>query len=373
MSSSDPKPAAVRVRLIPEPASGCRFALDPPVFRQDATESLFLSGWVVNPEFRLLRVTIGQEDRAIASADLSMHRPRAHQEYGRFPGSDQAGFELRVPALQQGTYWLNAEAESGRHIRIAELELAEETQPRLLFMHIAKAAGSTVNNYFASHFARSKILVHIESDKRWRSDPTSLQKFHFLSGHVGFHALRRRIDLGQFRVVTVVREPYAQLISHLAWIRRLSDASEEGRLLRHPEYVQVFSKKLAGHDLGSAREIGALISTLTDAERQLVDNCQVRYFAQVEAGRTVGDEDLRKARFATGHFDHIGLAENLDAFFATVAADMGWPPPEAVTSENVTREFYGLEHPGMRIRRALKPLVRYDIQLYDFIRRKRRT
>jgi hypothetical protein len=367
------KPAAIRVRVTREPAGGCRFALDPQVFRQDASEGLLLSGWVVHPEFRLLRVTIGQEGRAIASADLEVHRPRAHQEYGGFPGSDRTGFELIVPGLQQGTYWLNAETESGRSLRIAKLLLAEEGQPKLLFMHIAKAAGSTVNSYFASHFARGNFLVHIESDRRWRADPASLQKFHFLSGHVGFQALRRRMDLGQFRVVTVVREPYQQLISHLAWIRRLSDPSEEARLLRHPEYVQAFSKKLAGHDLSKAREIDSLINSLSDPERQLVDNCQVRYFAQVEAGCEVGDADLQLARFATEHFDHIGLAEDLGSFFAKIAEDMGWPPPEAVASENVTRDFYGLEHAGIRIRRALKPLVRYDIQLYDFIRRKRHT
>ena len=65
------------------------------------------------------------------------------------------------------------EGEHGQSERIGQLRLVPEEQPRLVFMHIAKAAGSTVNAYLASHYAKGSFLLHLESEKAWRSNPSS--------------------------------------------------------------------------------------------------------------------------------------------------------------------------------------------------------
>jgi hypothetical protein len=357
------------VRLLGRIPGPWQFALDGEVFRQDASERLRLSGWALHPEFSIRKVVLQRDGREIASAAPSILRPKVKAAHPNRPGSDHAGFELEVDSPPPGRILLSLEGEDGQAETAAELELVLEDQPKLIFMHIAKAAGSTVNAFFASHYARGRYLVHIESEKAWREAPKSLREFDFLSGHVSLPSLKRRLGIENFRLVTVVREPYAQLISHLAWVRRLSDAGEEYRFHRHPEYVQAFSRKLAGHDLANPGELKTLIRSLNDLERQLVDNCQVRYFTRVEAGFSVSEGDLRQARVAVREFDRIGTAEDLDAFMAGVAADMGWPAPRPVKRENVTRDFYGLERAGMRVRAALKPLVRYDLQLYELVRR----
>lgn len=361
---------AVRVHRGRQVRSGILFALDPEVFRQDASRNLRLTGWALHPGFRVAQVVLGQDGRELAAAEVSGYRPRAAQVHATCPGADRAGFEMSLSPLAPGSYWLAAVSEQGQAERFAEICLVEEDQPRLLFMHIAKAAGSSVNRFLASHYADGSYLLHIESEATWRDDPGSLQKFDLLSGHVGLFALKRRLGEGRYRLLTVVREPMAQLTSHLAWVRRLSDPGEEHRFDRHPEYVQKFSRKLAGLDFTNAADLLQLTASLTDGERQLVDNCQVRYFTRVEDGASVTAEDLVAAQGATAEFYRIGLAEDLEAFLSAIAGDFGWPAPERAARDNVTRDFYGLEGGGPEIRAALQPLLRYDTQLYDFIRRR---
>jgi len=299
---------ATRVRLQRNSGGACRFALDTEVFSQDASRELSLSGWAVHPDYRIAKVVLGCEESSLAAVEPDIHRPRVSTLHADFPGADRAGFRMTLKTLPVGEYWLKVEGEHGQSERIGQLRLVLADQPRLVFMHIAKAAGSTVNAYLASHYAKGSFLLHLESEKAWRSDPASLQKYDLLSGHVGLHSLQRRLGLSQYRLVTVVREPYAQLYSHLAWIRRLSDPGEELRLSRHPDYIKTFSRKLADCDFSHPADLRRLIASLDDAERQLVDNCQVRYFARVEAGARVDAGSLAAALAGVRQFDRIGLA-----------------------------------------------------------------
>lgn len=369
MSSEPVTAPAVRVHLGRPVKSGILFALDPDVLRQDASRNLRLTGWALHPDFRVAQVVLGRDGRKLAAAEVNRHRPRASQVHAACPGAAQAGFDMSLSPPAPGTYWLAAVSEQGHAERFAEIRLVEEEQPRLLFMHIAKAAGSSVNRFLASHYADGSYLLHIESEAAWRDDPASLRTYDLLSGHVGLFALKRRLGAGGYRLVTVVREPFAQLTSHLAWVRRLSEPGEEQRFDRHPEYVQKFSRKLAGLDFTRVTDLRRLIASLSDVERQLVDNCQVRYFTRVENSASVTADDLLTAQGATVEFYRIGLAEDLDGFLSALAGDFGWPAPERTARDNVTRNFYGLERGGPEIRAALEPLACYDLQLYDFIRR----
>ncbi|RKZ05786.1 hypothetical protein DRQ25_15365, partial [Candidatus Fermentibacteria bacterium] len=63
---------------------------------------------------------------------------------------------------------------------------------KLLFMHIAKAAGSTVNAYFAKHYSEDQYAIHIESNKKWQSNPDELNALRFLSGHISLPMLSQK-------------------------------------------------------------------------------------------------------------------------------------------------------------------------------------
>jgi len=248
-------------------------------------------------------------------------------------------------------------------------ESASTTPARrnLLFMHIAKAAGSTVNTYFAKHYSETQYAVHIESNDKWQSSPDELKGLSFLSGHISLPMLGKKLDLEDYYKVTVIREPYGQLYSHLAWIKRLAMPGEEKRLKQHPEYIQVFARKLAATDFTAPEKLKTLISSLAEREARLIENCQTRYFTFVPPGRSVDETDTRKAIEASAIFNRIGITESISSFMKDVASDMSWPEPGEYIHQNTTQDFYGLDLSDSETREVLWPLVQHDIELYKHI------
>jgi len=241
------------------------------------------------------------------------------------------------------------------------------TGRKLLFMHIAKAAGSTVNAFFAGHYSEKQYAIHIESNEKWQSNPDELKKLSFLSGHISLPVLGKKLDLEDYYKVTVIREPYAQLCSHLAWIKRLAMPGEEKRLKQHPGYIQIFATKLAATDFTAPEKLESLLGSLAEREARLIENCQTRYFTFVPPGRSVDATDAAKAIKASATFNKIGVTESISSFMKDVASDMSWPEPDDCTRQNITQDFYGLDLSDSETREVLWPLVQHDIELYEHI------
>lgn len=235
-------------------------------------------------------------------------------------------------------------------------------------MHIAKTAGSSVNKYLASHYAEDRHALHVESKQEWRTDRDWARNLGFVSGHYSLPHFKRNLQLSRYYKITVLREPYAHLISHLAWIRKLADEDEARRLAEHPEFVQHFAGKLAKTDLSDPVAIGKLISSLEDKEKRLVDNCQVRYFTQIAVGTDVCEMDAQNAIKASAEFDLIGTTDRIDEFLRHVATHMDWKAPVTEVRENVSRNFYGLDAGDKSICAALEPLVHFDLKLYRIVK-----
>jgi hypothetical protein len=302
----------------------------------------------------------------LGSAKPNIGRPRVHEHFEKYYNSESAGFELNVTNLVAGKYSLIAET-SQKQFTLAKISLRENLKPKLMFMHIAKTAGSSVNTYFSSHYAKDRYSVHVESNEKWRKNRNWAQNLGFVSGHFNLPHFKRVLNPKGYYKVTVVREPHAHLISHLAWIRKLADQAEKARFAQHPVFVQHFARKLAKTDLSKPEEIIRLIASLEDKEKQLVDNCQVRYFTQIAVGEDVCAKDAQSAIEASAEFDLIGTTDNIDQFLNNVAERMEWKPPKVEVRENVSVNFYGLNISDERIRAALKPLLRYDLELYQYI------
>jgi hypothetical protein len=331
--------------------------LDRSSYQRCARNNLLLEGWVVHPKWRICRLVLAQEGLEMGDAPVELRREAVARAYADWPGAERPGFRLVLPG--PGTWTLLGEAPDGKREPLAQLEWEDKGFQKLFFMHIAKAGGSSVNAYFSRQFAPDEARQHLESDPAWSSDPRSLEKRYFLSGHVNSVAIDRHLKLEGFRRVTVLREPLEQLISHLAWIRRLAAPGEEERYAAHPPYVRAFADKLEMTDFSDPRALNALVDGLTREERGLVDNCQCRYLTDtvpdwVQAGH------VSAAVERLGWFHHVGFVDRLDDFLAAVARAMGWPLPVKRGRENVTREFFGLASPSDAQIAALAPLTRFD-------------
>lgn len=345
------------LRLRPANGTRTRLMLDPACYLRCARDRLTLDGWVVHPTRALQQLVLVRDGEEQARAAVDRARNSVSRVYADWPGADRPGFSLALPG--PGAYTLLGEDAEGRQACVAEVELDDREGQRLFFMHIAKAGGSSVNAYFSSQFASDEARRHLESDPAWPDDPKSLEARYFLSGHINSVAIDRSLELEGFRRVTVLREPLEQLLSHLAWIRRLASPGEEYRYEAHPPYVQAFADKLAATDLADPQALEALASGLTHQERGLVDNCQCRYLTGT-VPEWVGAEHVPAAIDRLGWFHHVGFVDQLDRFLAEVARAMGWPRPGASSKENVTREFFGLSRGSPDQRAALTPLIRFD-------------
>ena len=343
------------------------FMLDDVVTSQDASERLVLEGWVIHRSRFIEEVSLTGGSGALVSAPVELHRPGVAMRYPSSPNADRAGFRFEIPTPPAKLLELRVRLDTGKDILLATIELEARTEPRLLFMHIPKAAGSYVNRYFAQHFSTSRHAVHIESNPDWEKDPDRIRKLDFISGHVTLPRFASKVNVEDYIKVTVIREPFAQVVSHLAWIRRLADAGEEGRLANHPQYIQSFARKLAQADLASPADVREVVSGLDESENRLVENCQTRYFTPVAPGRQVSDTDATQAFEASETFDVLGSTRGIDRFLKTVAERMGWKPPGQHPPENVSRGYYGLDPTSPEHRDALHPLVSRDLALYKAI------
>jgi len=344
-----------------------RFMLDSSVLLKEVSNNLEIIGWAIHRKCEISEIQLTSKTGILATAKLDIFRPQVAQHFKRFYNSESAGFRLvTVTAnLPTGKFFLKLVLKNGKTAIVAEFELANHNQPKLLFMHIAKAAGSTVNSFFSSHYPNDQCAVHIESNKKWHSSPDDLKKLRFMSGHIHLYALKKKLHLEDYYKVTVVREPYAQLCSHLSWIRRLSDPGEERRYKQHESYIQKFSSKLAKINFADPEALNNLMRSLEDLEMRLVDNCQVRYFTLVPPGTAVNDAHPLEAIKASEVFERIGTTEHTSTFLKTVANKMSWPEPDDFVRENVTQNFYGLDTAKADIRAVLEPFIRHDLVLYN--------
>lgn len=345
-----------------------RFKVDSSVLLNGVSTGFEITGWAIHRKSEIQEVLLTSGKVTLAKAKLDIFRPRVSQHFKGFYNSESAGFKMITPILPEGKLHLRIILKNGKAVNLAEFELANYDSPKLLFMHIAKAAGSTVNSFFASHYTNDQYAEHIESNEKWRSSPDDLKKLHFLSGHIHLYALKRNLELDDYFKVTVVREPYSHLCSHLSWIRKLTDPGEEQRFGVHEAYIQKFASKLATVDFMDPTALRSLFDTLEDRESRLVDNCQVRYFTRVPAGDPVSDVHAREAIKASKTFDKIGTTDQIGTFLKEVAISMSWPEPKEMVRKNVTQNFYGLDTSRADIRAVLEPFVQHDRLLYDHIR-----
>ena len=217
------------------------------------------------------------------------------------------------------------------------------TRRKLLFMHIAKTAGTSVNSHFGSQYPPDLVAKHVESNRSWLEQSASAKKMGYVSGHLSFDQFAERLDLSEYVKVTLVREPFSHLRSHLAWIKHLSEPENAEWLDKHPEFVKPLSKKLWKTDFTSPAELAEFVRSLQGQEFQLLDNCQTRYFAR-NPERKLEIRDFHTALETLKQFDLIGLTHQTRQFIDRVSELMNIERPEVEVRHRVSHSYYALDY-----------------------------
>jgi hypothetical protein len=207
------------------------------------------------------------------------------------------------------------------------------TRPtKIFFMHVAKTAGSYVNDVFIKSLGADNCFVHCEEKMQDASVfREMLAEKIFVSGHVYYHDwLRLSGDLNsEFLKITLVRNPMKHLKSHLLFFNNynLPELRERFRL-RGPVMNQVLDQlsltslnrvldQLSLVDFANPFNISKFMESLSPLGIELFNNCQSRYFLSTK----VCDPHMPLNRhheqlilLVLQQFDLIGLSENPASF-----------------------------------------------------------
>jgi len=238
---------------------------------------------------------------------------------------------------------------------------------KYLFIHIAKAAGSSVNAFFETFFGKDKCATHLESNPGWRDKEKREALVHsnnFLSGHIVYAEFAQKLEIRDYFAFAFLRDPKTHVVSHLAWIRKLAEPSEKLRFLRHPKYIQNLAMKMKNIDFQSPDQARAFVAGLTVEERNLLDNPQVRYLRKGRPG-LVNQNDVASALHTAKDLDFIGFVEEFQSGLVSIARTLGVNHDIAAPVENVLRSKFGMSAENEELLGALNELIQYDLQLYE--------
>ena len=236
----------------------------------------------------------------------------------------------------------------------------------IYFMHIAKAAGSTINNIISTQYEPENLITHFESTLLENVDKLKNKKF--ISGHPFYHIAHKVIpSFDQYFKIAVFRKPINQLMSHIAWVRRLAEPQEIKRFKSHPKHFQDMALRLKNIDLSDHVALSSFVKNLNQHELVTFDNFQTRYLCPKQPNTKIDQNDFANAKSMLNEFDLIGTVENLNGFLMQLHNTMGWELPSEFISKNISKGYFGLNLKDEIQQKALYPLIHYDNKLYDIV------
>lgn len=204
----------------------------------------------------------------------------------------------------------------------------------IFFMHIAKTAGSYVNEVFRDAFGDDKVLLHAENRIGSTHDLMSVlsEGRRFISGHIMnslWHEITRDIDRSFF-TFAVVRDPIEHLASHLLWLDHYSLDQYRAEFLMLDRFHRQLVAMIAATDLSDVRKLDDLITNLPPLGMRLFDNCQSRYFLPNGYRGVANYYPLTlsvapQLNEAISKFDAILTQDRLEQGLADVSKSLGIP------------------------------------------------
>lgn len=231
---------------------------------------------------------------------------------------------------------------------------------KVFFIHIPKAAGSSVNDLVSSAISDS-YYTHIEG---MRDQWDEIKNAKFLSGHIRYSEYQQVFSKHDYVVFAFFREPYSHLKSHLNWVRRLAEPELIKSRKSHSDIVHKIADNLAKLDFTSSDNLSSYAKSLKPIAYGLFDNCQVRFLANVKPNELVGQEHLDQAIKNLRHLHFVGISEYSKESQTQLLALLGLDMKKTEAKSNVNSYDYGLDITDENILLALKPLVQFDLQLY---------
>jgi len=228
------------------------------------------------------------------------------------------------------------------------------TYRNLIFLHIPKAAGTTLHSILESHYPPANTYSIYDPDlpaKEFAAWPREKREpIRLLKGHVAF-GLHEYL-VGETTYITVLRDPVERVKSHYYYAKRYPT---------HYLYKEITERNMSLKDYTTAR--------LSDE----LDNGQVRMLAGIVSEKDVAlgacsAKLLKQAQQnIERHFAVTGLAERFDESLALMAIRLGWDWTPSYESLNVAPEKGQVD---ADTREAIERANPFDCELYAWAKRR---
>jgi hypothetical protein len=232
---------------------------------------------------------------------------------------------------------------------------------RVIFLHIAKTAGTSIVHFFRQRLPQQSICSHGDF-LRFPADAADFaaqaKQYRFLSGHFGYSDIAS--ELGDAYSFTFLRDPVARVLSLY-------------KFCMHPDMQRQFAVARAARDLGLE---GFLESTLPEV-CEMLDNQQTwqlaRNYWQSDREALHHLEDRELLALALEHleeFSHVGLTETFNQDFSRILLDLNIDEPVPNVRQFRTQDPLDRSQLSATVREKLRQRLAMDYQLIDSVRRK---
>ena len=235
---------------------------------------------------------------------------------------------------------------------------------KVFFLHIPKTGGEFINNLLRKLVPDDQYLEHLQNYVHLE-DNSFLDK-RFLSGHIPLKRFQKIADDLEDRLIfTIIREPYNHLISHISWVRNLTQNSK--RFNAHPKIVQDLAIKLEQINFENAHEVEEFVHQIDGYALAAFDNRQIRYFVDPPDTEWTNSNQKSEAIKMAKQLSFVGLFEDFENSVKGILKTLG-------TYENITLEMEPINSKNKKvildiynkpkIKKILYPLVCHDLELY---------
>lgn len=220
----------------------------------------------------------------------------------------------------------------------------------LIFLHVQKTAGTTLNNVIDRHYRRSEILTfyNVPMALKFKALPQETRnRYKVLKGHqpFGFHSL---FSTGTTEYITLLREPVDRVISHYYHL-----GSDE----THPFHAEYHREKYS------------MIQLLESGKIPNLNNCMVRlYSGEYDRAYDACDETmLEKALKNLESMALVGLQHEFDVFLWQVALRYHWSFPY-YSKRRVSKTRIHTQTLDAPTRACIAHYNKLDIELYRIMK-----
>lgn len=315
-------------------------------------------GWAINPDNpkRPARITAHVNGRPVVEALAVYYRPDVAEQ---FKCSGQHGFYLDLSQVcdTEAEAIIDVRLSNGRSLQNAPIRARvpccrRQRTPTLLYMHIAKTAGTALRETILNNYKQSEVAyIYPEPPgfpvRDLRDLPLAQRsQFRLVVGHFQY-GIHNEIP-NDYKYFSIVRNPLHRVRSHYNF---------------HVEH-----KSLIVFDNGRIKTLEEMLKGKVTVD---LDNLMVRCFAGVDEAQfppgTINAEIYDLARHhAEKEFLYIGQQERLDEAYLFLQAKLGWTwdvPPEMVNRGSYSREG----RPADADADLIKRFNSWDFQLYEHI------